>query len=266
MSRSIRTSSYLLALLLAVAALLLVASAQSQAAASAGQVRASADGVEDGVCDYSEVDDPDCIDFGDEGDTGDWGDDPAGSDDSAGDYDGVCDDTSGIDEFTGEVDPDCADSGDEEEPEPELWPAPPKGAYATLSEGSRKAKAPKSAPKPVRQMIKAANELVKKPYKWGGGHARWKDRGYDCSGAVSYVLRAGGYLKAPLSSGGLMKWGVKGGGNWVTVYASKKHVFLVVAGLRFDTTPYGAKGGKGPRWRATVRPTKGFKLRHPRGL
>ena len=146
------------------------------------------------------------------------------------------------------------------------WPAPPKGAYAKLRPNGRTATAPKSAPKPIKAMIRAANSITKKPYKWGGGHGRWYDKGYDCSGATSFVLRAGGYLTYPLVSGGLAKWGAQGAGNWVRIYANKNHVFMVIAGLRFDTSAYGAGGGKGPRWRASVRPTGGFKLRHPAGL
>lgn len=196
---------------------------------------------------------------------------------SAASVDGWCDDEEDLE------DPDCfEDTGEDEDwntdedtdqettdpvPTPPVqWPAPPKGAYARIKKGSRKAVAPRSAPAPVKAMIRAANRLVRKPYKWGGGHARWNDRGYDCSGAVSYVLRAGGYLSWPLTSGGLAKWGKRGAGNWVRVYAHKTHVFIVIAGLRFDTTPWGARFGKGPRWRDTVRPTKGFKLRHPAGL
>jgi hypothetical protein len=69
-----------------------------------------------------------------------------------------------------------------------------------------------------------------------------------------------------MASGDLAKWGAKGAGNWVRIYANKTHVFMVIAGLRFDTSAYGAGGGDGPRWRSTVRPTGGFKLRHPAGL
>ena len=200
---------------------------------------------------------------------------------AAGEADGFCDES----EFD---DPDCAETGDPdggevvdpEEPPldedpifdegpielPIMWPAPPKGAYAKLQPNGRFAVAPKSAPKPVKAMIRAANSITSKPYKWGGGHGRWADKGYDCSGSVSFVLRAGGYLSYPLSSGGLARWGKKGAGNWVRIYAHKNHVFIVIAGLRFDTSPMGAQGGKGPRWRDTVRDTKGFKLRHPVGL
>lgn len=152
------------------------------------------------------------------------------------------------------------------EPEPDptkYWPAPPRGAVAKLRANGRTAVAPKSAPPPVKAMIKAANSLTRKPYKWGGGHGRWNDRGYDCSGAVSYVLRAGGLLSYPMVSGTLAKWGKKGKGRWIQIYANKGHVFMVVAGLRFDTSGFGERG---PRWRTEPRGTRGFRLRHPAGL
>lgn len=265
MTLTSRTLSTLAALILATLSIFLVATAQSPAAAApAGPIQTFAADEFDGFCDDpNDLSDPDCVDEGEEGGEGDPGDgEPINGEDPAAEYDGVCDDWDDM------SDPDCVDWGEEvEEPAEEiLWPAPPKGAYAKLVNGSRRATIPKGAPKPVRQMIRAANKLVRKPYKWGGGHARWKDRGYDCSGAVSFVLRAGGYVNSTLTSGGFTKWGVRGAGKWVRVYAHKKHVFIVIAGLRFDTSPYGAGGGKGPRWRTTVRPTKGFKLRHPRGL
>ncbi len=143
-----------------------------------------------------------------------------------------------------------------------VWPAPPGGKYSKLRENGRTAVAPKSAPRAVKRMIRAANSLTKKPYVWGGGHARWYDRGYDCSGATSFVLRAGGVLSWPMVSGQLARWGSNGPGRWVRVYAHGTHVFMVIAGLRYDTSPWGY-GDNGPRWRSTVRPTKGFALRHP---
>jgi hypothetical protein len=143
------------------------------------------------------------------------------------------------------------------------WPAPPRGAVAKLRANGRTAVAPKSAPTPVKAMIKAANRITRKPYKWGGGHGNWSDRGYDCSGAVSYVLHAAGILNWPMVSGGLASWGVKGRGRWVQIYANKGHVFMVIAGLRFDTS---GAGESGPRWRVEPRFTKGFRLRHPAGL
>ncbi len=107
--------------------------------------------------------------------------------------------------------------------------------------------------------ITAANEINEKPYKWGGGHGSFKDRGYDCSGTVSYVLRGARMLKSPLDSSGLMSWGRKGKGKWITVYANGGHTFVEVAGLRFDTS---GSGGKGPRWRKEKRSKSGFVVRH----
>lgn len=215
---------------------------QTAAAANSYVRIASADEVDGDCGDWSDLDSPDCEDSGSEDDgSGDWGDWDDGSGDDSGDDGG---DTAPVIQ----------------------WPAPPKGAYAKLRANKRTAVAPKGAPKPIKAMIRAANSITKKPYKWGGGHTRWYDKGYDCSGAVSFVLRAGGYLNSPLASGGLAKWGASGAGNWVRIYANKKHVFVVIAGLRFDTSAYGGGGGDGPRWRASVRPTKGFKLRHPKGL
>lgn len=135
---------------------------------------------------------------------------------------------------------------------------------ATL-QGS-KAVAPKQAPRAVKQMIKAANHIRHRPYKWGGGHKDWKSHGYDCSGSVSYVLHRGGYLDYPLDSTGFMKWGKKGPNRWVKIFASKEHVFMVIAGLRWDTSYITDGDRSGPGWSEMKRPTRGFKLRHPAGI
>ncbi len=144
----------------------------------------------------------------------------------------------------------------------QTWPAPPGGAYAKIRPNGRTAVAPKSAPRAVKLMIRAANSLTKKPYVWGGGHSRWYDRGYDCSGATSFVLRAAGYASWPMVSGQLAYWGSNGPGKWVRVYANNEHVFMIIAGLRFDTSPWG-DGVSGPRWRSTTRGIQNFALRHP---
>jgi hypothetical protein len=125
--------------------------------------------------------------------------------------------------------------------------------------GSGKAVAPADAPQAVRKAIAAGNRIRKRPYRWGGGHASFEDTGYDCSGAVSYVLHAAGLLKTPMPSGPFMKWGTKGRGRWITVYANRGHMYAIIAGLRWDTSPYGA-GARGPRWRATKRPSAGFAM------
>ena len=95
---------------------------------------------------------------------------------------------------------------------------------------------PLEAPEAVKQIIEAGNGIARTPYKWGGGHGKWQDTGYDCSGSVSFVLAAAGCLTAPLASGPLMSWGEAGKGKWVTIYANDGHVFLEVAGIRFDTS------------------------------
>ena len=132
-----------------------------------------------------------------------------------------------------------------------------------------KAVPPPDAPATVRRVIAAANRIATKPYRYGGGHARFEDSGYDCSGAVSYALRGGGLIDAPRPSGGLMSWGKRGTGRWITVYAHGGHAYLMVAGLRFDTgyrdrraARQGVKPGDGPRW-GYARSTKGFVARRP---
>jgi hypothetical protein len=132
-------------------------------------------------------------------------------------------------------------------------------------DGSR-AVAPKAAPRVVKKMIRAGNRIRHKRYKWGGGHGDWKDKGYDCSGAVSYVLHKAGLLDYPLTSGGFMKWGAKRRGRWVSIFANKDHVFMVVAGLRFDTSYITDGDRSGPGWSEYMRSAKGFRTRHPRGL
>ncbi len=121
--------------------------------------------------------------------------------------------------------------------------------------------APSNAPQRIVNAIEAGNRIRKKPYKYGGGHARWEDSGYDCSGAVSYVLHAAKMLKSPTPSGPLMRWGDTGKGGWITVYANGGHAYAVIAGLRWDTSAMGS-GGNGPRWRSTKRSPRGFAARH----
>jgi len=137
---------------------------------------------------------------------------------------------------------------------------------ATIIAG--KAYPPVDAPIEVKEAIWAGNEIVGMPYKYGGGHARLKDSGYDCSGTVSYALLGGGLLKGqPLDSSSFMSWGQAGQGSWVTVYTNPGHAYVVIAGLRLDTSAAGdPSGDSGPQWRPVLRSTKGFKARHPVGF
>jgi cell wall-associated NlpC family hydrolase len=122
---------------------------------------------------------------------------------------------------------------------------------------------PFEAPEAVRQIIEAGNSIARTPYKWGGGHGKWQDTGYDCSGSVSFALAAAGLLDAPLASGPLMSWGKPGKGKWVTIYTNPGHVYLEVAGIRFDTS--GARN-TGSRWQNELRSHAGYVARHPPGL
>jgi hypothetical protein len=122
---------------------------------------------------------------------------------------------------------------------------------------------PIEAPDEVRSIILAGNQIARTPYLWGGGHGKWLDKGYDCSGSVSYALAAAGLLGGPLDSGRLMGWGKPGRGKWVTIYTNPGHVFLVVAGVRFDTSGNRVTGS---RWQASMRGSGGFVARHPPGL
>ncbi|HEX3561793.1 MAG TPA: NlpC/P60 family protein [Solirubrobacterales bacterium] len=129
---------------------------------------------------------------------------------------------------------------------------------------NRTALAPPSAPDPIRAMISAANLIVGQPYRWGGGHASFQSKGYDCSGAVSYALAGAGLLQTPMASGQFMGYGAPGPGQWLTIYASPTHVYAVIAGLRWDTV--GDARGSGPRWHPFDAYPSGFAVRHVPGL
>ena len=139
--------------------------------------------------------------------------------------------------------------------------AAPTGKATLGSDGL--AVAPAGAPPEVAAVIAAANKIVGKPYKYGGGHGDWEDSGYDCSGSESYALHGAGLVSRPMNSTEFMSWGEAGEGQWITSYANSGHSYLVVAGLRFDT---GWNGGNGPRWSTEMRPGDGYTARHPEGL
>ena len=151
-------------------------------------------------------------------------------------------------------------------------PTPP-GAIRTSSNCAAelvdgRAIAPPEAPPVVQQVIAAANRINGRPYVWGGGHRSFISKGYDCSGAVSYALHAAGLLDTTMVSGQLEHWGEPGIGKWITVYANEEHVFMVVAGLRFDTRD-DWPGVSGPRWKLAApdpRELPQFAARHPAGL
>jgi peptidoglycan hydrolase-like protein with peptidoglycan-binding domain len=123
--------------------------------------------------------------------------------------------------------------------------------------------APADAPDAVKAIIAAGNAIAKKPYRYGGGHGSWTDSAYDCSGSVSYALHGAGLLAHPLASYDFYGWGDAGPGQWVTLYTNDGHIYMLVAGLRFDTSGATADGS---RWHTTMRPTSGYVVRHPTGL
>jgi hypothetical protein len=157
-------------------------------------------------------------------------------------------------------------------------PPPPPAKRAKIVNGQ--AIAPKGAPRRVKRAISAANRIIRKPYVYGGGHSPYErgasasqmslDRGYDCSGAVSFALHGGRWLLSPLDSSSFMSWARRGKGRWITVYTNPGHAYTVIAGLRFDTsggdrsTDRERHSGSGPRWRKYRRSPQGFKARHPK--
>lgn len=150
-------------------------------------------------------------------------------------------------------------------PFPSSGPTVP-GNQARLRFGQ--AAAPANAPAAVKRAIWAANQLYRKPYIFGGGHKSFVDRGYDCSGTVSYALGAAGLLRSPISSSEFRRFGERGRGKWITIYARSNHTYAIIAGLRLDTTPYITAHDKwAPGWQVTERvPAAGFEARHPVGL
>jgi hypothetical protein len=126
---------------------------------------------------------------------------------------------------------------------------------------------PSDAPNRVINAIEAANEIAKgHDYCMGGGHARWKSNCYDCSGAVSFALHGGRMIDDPMPSGSLEKWGEKGKGDWITVYANGGHAYLVVAGLRLDTSLRDDPRRTGPQWSLKLRRSASYQPRHPTGF
>jgi hypothetical protein len=135
------------------------------------------------------------------------------------------------------------------------------------------AAAPAGAPAAVQAMIAAGNQIVGKPYVYGGGHGLPLDQiapAYDCSSSVEHLLYGGGLLPVGYgaASGALESFGQPGPGRWVTIYASADHVFMYVAGLRWDTHDAAGSGdgSAGIGWHPLVRSSTGFVVRHPVGL
>ncbi len=129
------------------------------------------------------------------------------------------------------------------------------------------AAAPMSAPAPVQQMIWTANQIIGLPYIYGGGHASFTARGYDCSGTVSYALHGASLLSTPADSSEFMSWGGAGIGQWVTIFSNPGHAYMDVAGIRLDTSAADDPSDQqGPRWRPLRHGNSGYTVRHPVSL
>jgi cell wall-associated NlpC family hydrolase len=138
-------------------------------------------------------------------------------------------------------------------------------AGGSIGLGARgRAQAPAGSPAAVQDVVAGANAIATFPYRLGGGHGSFIDNAYDCSGSVSYALAAAGLVEVPLTSGEFTKWGAPGRGRWLTVYANPGHVFMIVGGIRFDTS--GRAGRRGSRWQPLARSGAGFVARHWPGL
>ncbi|HEX5147305.1 MAG TPA: peptidoglycan-binding protein [Conexibacter sp.] len=138
-------------------------------------------------------------------------------------------------------------------------PSGPAGHAVLRSDGT--AVAPSDAPAAIKGVIAAGNRIATKPYIYGGGHGTWNDAGYDCSGSVSYALHGGSLINTQLDSTSFESWGSSGRGRWITIYANAGHAYMVVAGLRFDTS-----GANPSRWQSDMRSGDGYVVRHPTGF
>jgi hypothetical protein len=152
-------------------------------------------------------------------------------------------------------------------------PLPVTDGPRALIEPNDLAAAPADAPAAVKGVIAAGNEIVGKPYVYGGGHGLPLSEvapSYDCSSSVAHMLWGGGLLPVDtdMTAEEFESWGLPGPGKWVTLYASSDHVFMYVAGIRWDTHNAAGPddGPPGIGWHPLVREDIGFVARHPVGL
>lgn len=122
-------------------------------------------------------------------------------------------------------------------------------------------------PASIAAGVAAATTIVGRPYVLGGGHGSFISWGYDCSGAVSYVLHAMGVLSSPLTSGALMSYGEAGPGKWVTIYANEAHTFMHIKGFGWFGTGSDKEAFRGgPAWGNHDPDLAAYTVRHPVGL
>jgi cell wall-associated NlpC family hydrolase len=124
----------------------------------------------------------------------------------------------------------------------------------TTNSGATGGQATSSSDPRILAMTEEANSLAGKPYVWGGGHDGWdSSKGYDCSGFVSAVLHAGGYLSSPQDTATLPTAGgmEQGPGQYVTIYdrdrpGQEGHVIISINGQFYESGgEHGSWGGGG---------------------
>jgi hypothetical protein len=132
---------------------------------------------------------------------------------------------------------------------------------------------PSGAPPAVAEIIAAGNQIAGKPYVYGAGHGVALSSiapAYDCSSSVEHLLYGARLVPVTdaAASSALESFGAGGPGRWVTLYASASHVFMYVAGLRWDTHNAAGPGdgSTGIGWHPLVRSADGFVARHPVGM
>ena len=153
------------------------------------------------------------------------------------------------------------------------------GGVTSLAGGASVGSATSAADPRITAMVDQANSLIGKPYVWGGGHSGWGPQtGYDCSGFVSAVLHAGGYLSSPQDTQTLPSQpGIESGpGQYVTIYdrtdaGSSDHVIIDIGGQFYESggehSTWGGGGGvakigtPSPSYLATFN-----QVLHPAGL
>lgn len=161
---------------------------------------------------------------------------------------------------------------------PGTLPTAGNSALTGVSGGSFPTAASASDPR-IAAMVQQANSLVGKPYVWGGGHNDFGPQtGYDCSGFVSAVLHAGGYLQSPQDTQTLPSQpGIEQGpGQYVTIYdrtdaGSSDHVIIEIEGQFYESGGEQGSWGGGGGVAKIATPTPAylatFNLQlHPAGL
>jgi len=131
----------------------------------------------------------------------------------------------------------------------------------------------------VQAMVSEANSLLGKPYVYGGGHGGWgPSSGYDCSGFVSAVLHAGGYLSQPVDTTALPSQPgiLSGPGQYVTIYdrdlsGESGHVIIEINGQFYESGGSAGAWGGGGGVEKIGRPSASYlatfdRILHPAGL